>query len=455
MSSSGSGTGSFGDLPEGWTRHELNGRTFYYNKITKKIQPDPPAGVELTSPTASAPPQWPAADAEQDGGSAPPLPVPPSAPVASTQAAFSYPHQLPVAERRPQFVHMHPQPHTVPLMQAQVLQDMPVMPPFPFPNPQSRLEVLANAVEVRPGCYRAPSPSAARAEEAAPRPAPPAPVVARALAVTPPASSPAAPPRTETLNVLVPEPGLQAGQQLSFTTPTAQQMSVTVQQAVAPGSILTVQYQVPAAQQPPQFEPQQQQQPQRHGLSVPLPRVDAAISEDHNAMIASWWLYGSGWCLACCCPPLCVVPWGIAAMWYFCKPPTVRAQYRQQRTPARVSLWTCLCLLLLAVVMAVIAVAAGGAEFHFRPHLPPHHHHQPSDGPRPAQLNFNAVDSYWLPQLQDLERNGEGVPTWMTTSIVIADSSISYPGFVLSTPTPSSEVAVEMLAHTNTEPVLV
>lgn len=175
------------------------------------------------------------------------------------------------------------------------------------------------------------------------------------------------------LQVLVPEPGLRAGQQLAFTAPAAgpgtqpQQMTVTVNQEVIPGSIVTVQYPRPQAAQVCAVGP-----------SSRLPTTQVNLEEDRRQSTILWSLYGSGLFCFCCIPPVGLLLWVFAISIYFCKPATQRAQYKISRTPAWCTAITCLICTVLGLVMipvSIFAVDIDGNGVH------PHHpHHGPWNG---------------------------------------------------------------------------
>lgn len=214
-----------------------------------------------------------------------------------------------------------------------------------------------------------------------PMPAPPpAPPAARAQATYVSHQPPAQPrpaavveQRMVQLQVLVPEPGLRPGQQLAFTAPAsgstgAQQMTVTVNQEVVPGSIVTVQYPAPA------------HTPMGASLMSSLPEatVQVDVEEDRRQSQILWAVYGSGWLCLCCFMPMTLILWISAGAIYFCKPAPLRAQYRQARTPAwTAAITTLVCCLLAAVAIPVVFVLAdcdsGKCNFDFGHH----HHHGP------------------------------------------------------------------------------
>jgi len=173
------------------------------------------------------------------------------------------------------------------------------------------------------------------------------------LSVTPPA-----PTTWHKLNVLVPEPGLRAGQQLAFTTPAGsgllpQRLSVTVEDAVAPGSMIMVQYPglpAPSIQVPTSPEPE-------------MAPVQVTLDEDRRAVRTSWWLYALGWAVVCFAPLFGLTLWLAAALTYFCKPRAVRARRQGQRCPAYTSAIT------LAALLCVTAVAG------IDPYAMHRHHH--------------------------------------------------------------------------------
>jgi len=190
-----------------------------------------------------------------------------------------------------------------------------------------------------------------------------------------PQAAPASAPALKQLQVLVPHPGLQPGQQLAFTAPGSNNqpprpMTVTVQEAVAPGSVVTVQY--PELESRPATAPP----PSAQGPSIPLPTLDSNFAEDRNAMVTSWWLYAAGWLCACCCPPCCFLPWGISAAMYFCKQRPERARNPQQRTPACFSVWTMCGLMAFGMLGFIVAVACSNDPMMAEAHHGHHHGHK-------------------------------------------------------------------------------
>merc|ERR1712032_185685 len=135
-------------------------------------------------------------------------------------------------------------------------------------------------------------------------------------------------------------------------------MAVTLHEAVAPGSVVTVQLpdldtrRSVAAAPPPQ------------GPSIPLPTVDAGFVEDRNAMVTSWWLYVVGWLCACCFPPCCVLPWATSALMYFCKSRQNRSQFPQQRRPACASFWTMIGLIIVEMLALIVAAVVDHGHHH-------------------------------------------------------------------------------------------
>jgi hypothetical protein len=154
------------------------------------------------------------------------------------------------------------------------------------------------------------------------------------------------------LQVLVPEPGLRAGQKLAFTAPAArpgaqpQPMTVTVNSDVLPGSIITVQYGTPSTQQP--SSPLQ---------ALPIPQFGADY--DRQQMNWGWLLYGVGWLCCCCFGPVAMACWGLGAALYFCRPPHQRSQMPQTRVTAYTSALTCLgCFVLCLMMIPLLALSS-------------------------------------------------------------------------------------------------
>jgi len=159
------------------------------------------------------------------------------------------------------------------------------------------------------------------------------------LAVTPPSHT------WSELKVLVPQPGLYAGQEIAFDTPTkggvpTQNMSVRVQDPVAPGSIITVRYPCPDLSG---FEVASE-------CSPPMPSVSETLEEDRQAMKIAWCIYAAGALAGVAAlifggiqDPLFIaalVLWLAAWASYICQPKSVRARRPRQRTPAYTSIVT-------------------------------------------------------------------------------------------------------------------
>lgn len=180
-------------LPEGWTRHELNGRVFYFNASTNTTQSELPVARPASS---AAPLVHMAVPAPQEPQSEPQPSAPP----------------MPEALRTHHVVSSTPQPAALATATPSAAA--------PTAAPVAPAAALA-AVWAQP---RAPSPPSA---EWTP--------TQQLLAASPIVS-------VAQVKVLVPT-GVAPGQQVAFTAPGhARQMFVTVPQGAPPGSIVTVQY---------------------------------------------------------------------------------------------------------------------------------------------------------------------------------------------------------------------
>lgn len=219
-------------------------------------------------------------------------------------------------------------------------------PPAIATPPQPQLQPQAPAVP----------PAAAPAATSLPPPPPPS-GQAQVLSISQPQ------PTMQRLNVLVPSPGLQPGQQLAFTTPPGpggvvpQRLAVAAQEPIAPGSTVTVQYPVyPATNYTFEAAPPS-------GPTVPLPSVDVTLAEDRSASVTGWWLYAAGWFCLCFCPPCGLLPWLFSTAWFFCKPRAERSRRPQQRTAACASLVTVLVLLAVGTLAVLGALAVEGVKW--------------------------------------------------------------------------------------------
>lgn len=395
-------------LPEGWTYHVLNGRPFYYHAATNTTRQDIPSTGSFEM-TANEIPMYPHAIAPQ-------LPVPPPQEQAQPQVEPEPP--MPQAARQAMTMAVQ-QPVVTLTVPEPVSFSMATPPASPRQEEQRRIDPLLGGrkvtftefaqahqglddaqlagiwAQLHPVKEAPPPPPAAQALQPSPRPAQPSP------------PTPNAQPMAQ-LQVLVPEPGLRAGQQLAFTAPAAgpgmspTPMTVTVNQEVVPGSIVTVQYPRPQA---PSAAPQSM--PAGSVQRLPQPEVQVNADEDRRQSGMLWMLYGGGWICLCCIPPVTLVLWLGAICLYFCKPAPTRAQYRQTRVPALTVAITCLVCTILGLVAIPVAVFAGEMhgphghhgshhEWHFgpaghHPHKGSHHH-----GPCPMKSWFHSQGSHFL-----------------------------------------------------------
>mmetsp|Transcript_87839 Transcript_87839/g.179154 ORF Transcript_87839/g.179154 Transcript_87839/m.179154 type:complete len:365 (-) Transcript_87839:125-1219(-) len=152
-----------------------------------------------------------------------------------------------------------------------------------------------------------------------------------------------------------------AGQKVAFTTPDGQNMCVTVPEALAPGSFVSVQY--------PPLTATSSLAPTTGTVAGPLiaplltPHLPTPTAQaeaiDRNEAQAAWALYGCGWLMCCAapmCTPLCWIP---AAALYFCKPAAQRAQARHQRVPALATVSTvALCVACAALAFIVFCLVS-------------------------------------------------------------------------------------------------
>jgi len=405
-------------LPQGWTYHVLSGRPFYYHAATNTTRQDMPSAGGSFEMAPNGMPTYPQAMAPQ-------LPLPQHQEQAQPQVEPEPPMPHAVAQAmfvQPAVTLAVPQPASfsmaTPPASPREIQQAQQMAPMIAPQPQEERRIdptlggrtvtfaefihahegqgmddtqLAGIwAQFHPVKEAHPQPPAAQALQPqaisfAPRPSQPMPVVAQPVTPTPNLQQMAQ------LQVLVPEPGLRAGQQLAFTAPPAGPgmppipMTVTVNQEVMPGSIVTVQYPRPVPQAP------QVQAVGQHSR-LPQPAVEVNPEEDRRQSGLLWMLYGGGWCCLLCFPPITAVLWLVAIGSYFCKPAPMRAQYRQTRVPAWTVAITCLTCTILALVMIPVAAFAGEMTgphshqaWHFGPqnHKGPHHH-----GPCPLKNWF-------------------------------------------------------------------
>jgi len=341
-------------LPEGWTRHELNGSVFYFNRSTNTVQPHPPSlPSSSSSPAPSAPP--------------PPTPPPETPRKATDEAADKTPQNDEEGAHAPQ--------------QQQQQQQHQQQEPKNKQQEQDNQSHDSSAVQPQAEPAFGPTASNEQALALAPRfhPQP------ESTATLPQATLVSvSPPTMQSLRVLVPPPGLRAGQKLEFTAPGGpgappQRFSVTAPEPILAGSTLTVRYpEIPAAAAvaapPPGPRPQVEQRP-----AFPVPQVEAASAEDRAAMIRGWWLYGVGLASLCCCPVLSVCFWVVAAGGYFCMPKTTRARRQMQRKPAYTALYTLIGAALLGGVLCAVH-AAHGHRMHWSMRHHQHHGHEHHHG---------------------------------------------------------------------------
>jgi len=373
------------NLPEGWTYHELSGRPFWYHAATNTIQQEPPA--------APPPPPAPAL-----------YPCPPE-PASEPVPLAAQPPLPPAVEIQPG-VYSSPQSRQTPpafpnLPMAQVVQ-ISAAPPTPVPAYTTPLaaQAMQASPQAMPQPYAHPhSPMQATAQE----------MQAQALQSTAQAfAQPALPiyarqPEQSmvSLQVLVPEPGLRAGQQLAFTAPPqrlgqpSQPMVVTVNQEVLPGSVITVKYPAPAVSA---------------GSRIPQPSVTVPSTTDDNHMVWTWLLYAAG-CVGCFCfAPLGMLLWVVASSLYFCKPAQERAQMSRTRWPAWVAAITAISCCTLVVLMVPVA-------FVFADETPGHHfgfgkhgmrfHHGPMAQLRGARHNPHFLMNHFFDGMQRASKESE------------------------------------------------
>jgi len=152
----------------------------------------------------------------------------------------------------------------------------------------------------------------------------------------------------------------------------SRRMKVTVQQDIAPGSIVTVQYPL-------------RKKPSVGGRA--LPRESLQVSPEVNQLdqrqsALAWSLYGLGCISFICLPPLALVLWIVAACTYYLHGRRLRSKMSRSSTAAYVSFCTCLlCTTLLLGVLGVVCVShfasnpheiAGGPPQHVSQHVSQH-----------------------------------------------------------------------------------
>lgn len=330
-------TSPAGALPAGWTYHALNGRPFYYHAATNTTRSDPPmvaGSFEMNQYSADAPQyQEPAA-----------VPQPPPANQSELQG------QLQAMCAAAQAQTPAPQPPTV--VPAAVVAHAAAT--APHATHVQAMMPLPAALQPQPGVYTG--------VQAPQLPAP---------AAVPMFAAPVAQPQQtaqqmKQLQVIVPEPGLRAGQQLAFSAPAAGPghqplpMTVTVNQEVVAGSVVTVQYP----------NPQMLAQP---GQSLPATTVQVDPAEDQRQSNILWALYGAGCCCSLVFGPFALLLWVVGCSVHFCKPAATRAQYPRARTPAMFAAVTCGLFLCCGLMMVPLVVMSPDFKHKM------HHHH--GDGP--------------------------------------------------------------------------
>uniref|UniRef100_A0A7S1FJY1 Uncharacterized protein n=1 Tax=Noctiluca scintillans TaxID=2966 RepID=A0A7S1FJY1_NOCSC len=172
-----------------------------------------------------------------------------------------------------------------------------------------------------------------------------------------------------------------AGQQITFTTPTGQQMMVPVTEHYPAGTVLTVQ--CPSRSWTPHshYMPQPLAEQAVHAAAGNHQFVDPgpllqlpAVSferEDKQWSLSGWILYALGWVSFCCSPVVVgLVLWIIVASMFYCKPRERRVRLPKQKKTARAALWTSaalvLCVLLIACRVVWIHHGNFGEQKHFR-----------------------------------------------------------------------------------------
>merc|ERR1719424_1288904 len=150
-------------------------------------------------------------------------------------------------------------------------------------------------------------------------------------------------------------------------------MTVTVNQEVVAGSIVSVQYP----------RPQMSAQPGQpvFGQSLPATSVHVDPAEDQRQSQILWALYGAGCCCSFIFGPFALILWVVGCSVHFCKPAATRAQYPRARTPAMFAAATCGLFLCCGLLMIPIALMSPGfkdaMEHKFHHHHHGHHHHGP------------------------------------------------------------------------------
>jgi len=352
-----------GALPAGWTYHALNGRPFYYHAATNTTRSDPPmvtGSFEMNQYSSDAP-QYPEPASE---------PQPPLTNQSELQGQLQA--MCAAAQAQP------PAPQPPVVVPAAVVAYAAATTPYATatsPHVQA-MTPLPPALQLQPGIY---------AGVQAPQMPMAAPVPMFAAPVAQPQQMAQ---QMAQLQVIVPEPGLRAGQQLAFSAPAAGPglqplpMTVTVNQEVVAGSIVSVQYP----------RPQMFAQPGQpvFGQSLPATSVHVDPAEDQRQSHILWALYGAGCCCSLIFGPFALILWVVGCSVHFCKPAATRAQYPRARTPAMFAAATCGLFLCCGLLMIPIALMSPGFKdamehkFHHHHHGPPPpwgpHHHGPPWG---------------------------------------------------------------------------
>jgi len=273
-----------GALPAGWTYHALNGRPFYYHAATNTTRSDPPmvtGSFEMNQYSSDAP-QYPEPASEPQ----PPL---------TNQSELQGQLQAMCAAAQAQAQPPAPQPPVV--VPAAVVAYAAATTPYATatsPHVQA-MTPLPPALQLQPGIYA--GVQAPQMPMAAPVPMFAAPVAQLQQMAQ----------QMAQLQVIVPEPGLRAGQQLAFSAPAAGPglqplpMTVTVNQEVVAGSIVSVQYP----------RPQMSAQPGQpvFGQSLPATSVHVDPAEDQRQSHILWALYGAGCCCSFIFGPFALILW--------------------------------------------------------------------------------------------------------------------------------------------------
>jgi len=202
------------------------------------------------------------------------------------------------------------------------------------------------------------------------------------------------------IQVLVPQPGAAVGQQLVFDIPSGgpgqapRSMAVTLQEEVAAGSVISVQYPMssPAGAVPgPLVCGGGTTHAVQHAM---LPQPTVRMTDNVRSM--GWILYAIGWILVLIgWAPCGLAAWTIGCAVYFCKPPHHRVTMPHQRTPAYTSLITCIAV---PVVWILILLTIWSMDDVPAPWTPPRPH-SPS-----MQHEFDVVDNTPMPIFRSKSR---------------------------------------------------